>query len=417
MPQTGSPASGWMWKGVAIVAVGLAGFVASNQGWIDFARLPFVGRFFPQPVHEAPTPEVDLETSIEEMELPEHIAEAQHEPDASDEERLDEAELELIEGQGTEISKAGHEEGSEDSTETESDSPPAPLGDSPTRRSTGRRPKPPISEATSDESSVDDEEIEAKPFRSTRSGKSRSESKTRKVSQTTDEPTQRLMNLEEIDALIADNELLAAQKALTDWFITRPKERATIQARLNKLSQQLFFAPQPHVFEPYTVEPGDQLRTIGKKHQVSWEYLAKLNKVSPSKIRAGQKLKVVQGPFAVLVSLSRYELIVHCDGCYVKHYKVGTGKDGSSPLGTFTVKNKQVDPTYYGPDGVIANDDPENPLGERWIDIGDSFGIHGTNEPTSIGKAESRGCIRMKNEDVAEVYDFLIVGSEVRIVK
>jgi lipoprotein-anchoring transpeptidase ErfK/SrfK len=64
---------------------------------------------------------------------------------------------------------------------------------------------------------------------------------------------------------------------------------------------------------------------------------------------------------------------------------------------------------------VVANDDPENPLGERWIDIGDSFGIHGTNEPDSIGKAESRGCLRLRHDDVIELYDFLVIGSEVRI--
>ena len=76
-----------------------------------------------------------------------------------------------------------------------------------------------------------------------------------------------------------------------------------------------------------------------------------------------------------------------------------------------------VNPTYYGPEGVIKADDPANPLGERWIDIGDSYGIHGTHEPDSIGQDKSRGCVRMLNEDVAEVYDFLIVGGEVKIQK
>jgi lipoprotein-anchoring transpeptidase ErfK/SrfK len=76
-----------------------------------------------------------------------------------------------------------------------------------------------------------------------------------------------------------------------------------------------------------------------------------------------------------------------------------------------------VDPTYYGPEGVIAHDDPKNPLGERWIDIGDSYGIHGTIDPESIGKNESRGCIRMLNSHVEEVYDFLVIGSEVKIQK
>ena len=100
-----------------------------------------------------------------------------------------------------------------------------------------------------------------------------------------------------------------------------------------------------------------------------------------------------------------------------RQFTVGIGKDGSTPLGSFTVKNKQVDPTYYGPDGVIDHDDPANPLGEYWIDIGDSYGIHGTIDPGSIGASESRGCIRMHNDDVAAVFDLLGIGSTVTILE
>ncbi len=83
---------------------------------------------------------------------------------------------------------------------------------------------------------------------------------------------------------------------------------------------------------------------------------------------------------------------MHLNGSFVKSYRVGVGKDGTTPVGTFPVKNKMVNPTYYGPEGVIAHDDPKNPLGERWIDIGDSYGIHGTIEPGSrSAKKESRG--------------------------
>jgi L,D-transpeptidase ErfK/SrfK len=85
------------------------------------------------------------------------------------------------------------------------------------------------------------------------------------------------------------------------------------------------------------------------------------------------------------------------------------------PVSKFTVENKQVDPTYYGPDSVIEHDDQANPLGERWIDIGNSYGIHGTIDSGSIGRNESRGCIRMHNDDVAAVYDLLTIGSEVTI--
>lgn len=227
----------------------------------------------------------------------------------------------------------------------------------------------------------------------------------------------RLMDRKKIDLLIDDGKIVEAQKELSRWYWQAPAEREDVLPQLNKMAQALYFSPQPLYEEPYVVKAGDQLRVVGKHYQLSWEYLAKLNRVDAKKIRMGQKLKVVTGPFAAVVFLDRYELVLHLNGSFVKSYRVGVGKDGTTPLGTFTVKNKMVDPTYYGPEGVIAHDDPNNPLGERWIDIGDGFGIHGTIEPKSIGKNESRGCIRMLNSDVEEVYDFLVLGSEVKIQK
>jgi lipoprotein-anchoring transpeptidase ErfK/SrfK len=95
---------------------------------------------------------------------------------------------------------------------------------------------------------------------------------------------------------------------------------------------------------------------------------------------------------------------------------VGIGKDGTSPIGKFAVLEKIENPQYTDPDGkVIEGDDPANPLGERWIGLGDSYGIHGTIDPESIGKAESRGCIRLRDADIIEVYNFLVVGSVVEI--
>jgi lipoprotein-anchoring transpeptidase ErfK/SrfK len=66
---------------------------------------------------------------------------------------------------------------------------------------------------------------------------------------------------------------------------------------------------------------------------------------------------------------------------------------------------------------VIAADDPQNPLGERWIGLigvsggavgQERYGIHGTIEPQSIGQSISLGCVRMYNEDVAQVYSYLV---------
>ena len=147
-----------------------------------------------------------------------------------------------------------------------------------------------------------------------------------------------------------------------------------------------------------------------------WQYLVKLNRVDPQRIRPGQKLKVIKGPFSAVVDLSDFEITIHSHGYFVCTYPVGIGKDGSSPIGKFTVLNKVVNPQYTDPSGqVIDSDDPSNPLGERWIDLGDSYGIHGTIEPDSIGQAESRGCIRMRNTDVNDTFDLLGTGSEVII--
>lgn len=227
-----------------------------------------------------------------------------------------------------------------------------------------------------------------------------------------------LLDRTKIEQLIELGDLVTAQRELSRWYWQKPELRESLRPKLDEMALSLYFAPQPLFRDAYVVQAGDQLRVIAQRHKMSWEYLAKLNRTDPKKIREGQKLKVVDGPFGAVVFLSNYELIVHLQGSFVKSYRVGAGKVGTTPLGTFAVKNKLADPTYYGPDGlVIANNDPKNPLGERWIDIGDSYGIHGTIEPDTIGKNESRGCIRMLNAEVEEVYDFLVVGSEVRIIR
>lgn len=230
------------------------------------------------------------------------------------------------------------------------------------------------------------------------------------------EPVQPEFDFRSIDQLIEQGEYLKAHKMMSQLYWKKPALRESMFARLNTTARSIFFDKQPHYLTPYIIQPGDQLQNIASLYQVSWEYLSNLNQVDPRKIRVDQKLKVLKGPFSAVVDLSDFELTIHSHGYFVKRYQVGIGKAGSSPIGKFTVLDKLKDPTYYGPDGlVIANDDPQNPLGEYWIDIGDSYGLHGTIDPESIGKAESKGCIRMHAADIEEVYNFLIPNSEVVI--
>lgn len=440
----------WLLRLGAVLVTGAAGFLAANQHWIDVSRWPLVGQLSAKASSKALfLQEPGLVPDPIDVEIPPELANAQSEP-ADDEEP--ESNAQLMEARDVEgVQSAGHEESAEappkkaqrsgyqrqanggDGGTSREAGPPArvpiyPRGQAP-KLGTSEQETDTAMEATPPRPIANRRPNRVQPVRAQETGEpsspnamravgsrpdgTKGPANTRSVSRPAEEEEPK--PLVEIDSLIADRDYVTAQRDLSQWWFQRPESRPKIQARLNKLSQALYFASTPNFYEPYVIQPGDQLRQVGRKYQLSWEYLAKLNRTQPSRIRAGQKLKVVPGPFGVIASLSRFELTLHLSGSYVKHYQIGIGKDGSSPVGTFTVKNKQVDPTYFGPDGVVANDDPENPLGERWIDIGDSFGIHGTNEPDSIGKAESRGCLRLRHDDIVELYDFLVIGSEVRI--
>jgi len=154
--------------------------------------------------------------------------------------------------------------------------------------------------------------------------------------------------------------------------------------------------------------------------------IVKANKIDPRLIRVGLSLKIPQVRFSFEAGTEDRLAYLKHNGLIVKQYPVGVGKtETPTPIGSFKVINKLIEPTWYSPDESepIPPNDPRNQLGTRWIGfenaktIGRGFGIHGTIKPESIGKAESNGCIRMHNEDVEELFDLLITGSDIHIAK
>jgi lipoprotein-anchoring transpeptidase ErfK/SrfK len=107
-------------------------------------------------------------------------------------------------------------------------------------------------------------------------------------------------------------------------------------------------------------------------------------------------------------------------------YHVAVGKQGFSWTGIQRVSLKQKWPDWRPPDSMrkrrpelpeFMAGGPQNPLGARAIYLGSSiYRIHGTNEPASIGKAASSGCIRMLNEDVSELYQHVKLGAVVVVM-
>jgi lipoprotein-anchoring transpeptidase ErfK/SrfK len=124
-----------------------------------------------------------------------------------------------------------------------------------------------------------------------------------------------------------------------------------------------------------------------------------------------------QGPTRrIVVSIPDRKLILIDSGRIVKTYAVAVGAPATpSPTGTFQVVTRVPDPAWYQP-GKVVPPGPGNPLGPRWIGLSQKgYGIHGTDNPRSIGMAKSHGCIRMRNSDVEELFELVDIGDEVEL--
>jgi lipoprotein-anchoring transpeptidase ErfK/SrfK len=119
----------------------------------------------------------------------------------------------------------------------------------------------------------------------------------------------------------------------------------------------------------------------------------------------------------IVVSLEDRRLALLEDGVVVKVYRVAVGKDATpSPTGTFTIVARVTNPTYYHA-GKVIPPGAANPVGTRWMGLSQKgYGIHGTNEPRSVGKAASHGCIRMGRRDLEDLFAQVRAGDVVEIV-
>src|ERR1700722_14095758 len=118
----------------------------------------------------------------------------------------------------------------------------------------------------------------------------------------------------------------------------------------------------------------------------------------------------------VLVSIPDRKLALFENGRVVRIYPVAVGKISTpSPVGAFKIVNRVTNPTYYHQGQIIAAG-KGNPVGTRWMGLSaKGYGIHGTNQPASIGKAASTGCIRMSRKDLEEIFTIVGVGATVQI--
>ncbi len=125
----------------------------------------------------------------------------------------------------------------------------------------------------------------------------------------------------------------------------------------------------------------------------------------------------------VIINIPAFILYLYENGIPIRAYPIGIGNEVKpSQLGSTKIINRVINPTYYPPrwwerglEPIPPGDD--NPVGTRWLGLGfPSYGIHGTNNPDSIGKAMSAGCIRMYNHHVEELTQLVSVGTPVSLI-
>lgn len=205
------------------------------------------------------------------------------------------------------------------------------------------------------------------------------------------------------------------------------RERYTDSNLIESVINALYYLNIKILFSPvidewsteYTVEKGDSLNAIAKKQHTTVELLKECNNIEGIMIHPGDKLKVVNTDFTIMLDKQRNTLTLKADEKVVKVYNVGTGKENTTPVGSFTIVNKIVNPPWFKKGkGIVPYGDSENILGTRWMGFDKTgFGIHGTWDNDSIGKHESAGCVRMRNEEVEELFKIVSVGTSVVITE
>lgn len=260
--------------------------------------------------------------------------------------------------------------------------------------------------------------------------------------------------LDGVARLIADGESLRDRnqpvqarallnRALHDDRAT-PAQRERARSLLGQINEVLVFSNTiidgDPIVERYVVKSGDTLSKIAAQQRlfVDWRFIQRTNGIAdPSKIRVGQTLKLVRGPFHAVVDKSDFRMDLYAsDGAdstgriFIRSYAVGLGEHGATPTGSWVVRqdSKLVNPSWTNPrTGEYFNaDDPQNPIGERWVGLDGAdpqtsllsgYGLHGTIDPTSIGREMSMGCVRLLPGEIDIVYETMSEGvSTVTIV-
>ena len=244
------------------------------------------------------------------------------------------------------------------------------------------------------------------------------------------------LQLDTAQRMVDQNDRVAARRLLSQTLrntASSSNDAQRLRSALTEINNVLVFGPvvasNDAMCEEYKIQSGDSLSRIASRRELAthWKLIQRVNRIAnPARIRLGQNLKLVNGPFHAVVYKGEHRMDIYhgspndpSQWLYIRSFNVGLGTDNGTPVGVFTIStNKLENPGWVNPRNGAESytaDDPANPIGEFWLGldgVGEyagltGYGLHGTIDPDSIGGNQSMGCVRLANGDIDIVYELL----------
>ncbi len=216
--------------------------------------------------------------------------------------------------------------------------------------------------------------------------------------------------------------------------LSRGGVRPAIYAPPRRVSPQASFYGQPavpqaqrHYRDERPAPRGMRVESPRPVQQAAMRPAAPASRIDPQYLPQTVSYQTKEKPGTIVIDTNNRFLYLVMEGGQAKRYGVGVGKPGFEWAGAHKVTRKAEWPSWHPPAEMRAREaakgrvlpvrmegGPENPLGARALYLGSTlYRIHGTNAPWTIGSAVSSGCIRMRNEDVTDLYGRVDVGTRV----
>jgi len=206
---------------------------------------------------------------------------------------------------------------------------------------------------------------------------------------------------------------------LSEWYGDASlglEESHRLEELLSQLAGTVIYSQDDLLLPPHVVAPGETLQKIAEPLGVSWNLLAKINGLAdPAAVVPGESLKVVQGPFNAVLSLSRQQLSLRLGGSYAGRFAVVVGpgvvERAEQSLAVVAIQRGGPDATMH----AVGFRKPQPGSGERRIQLEGDLVIVGADDPLTIADAPPERQIIVANRDLDDLIDILGPASRVRI--